>query len=567
MAPLELHGATLTGDFPTAYALVEELTGTLAPGESRSVAVQFTPVGTGGQTAILSIATNAPNSPHTLALGGAGVLPVVRLSPTSLSFGARPVGTSQGAQAVVVQNTGRAPLSIQSVTIAGANAGDFILAADGCAGTDLQPGDICTLNVGFTPTAPGPRSAVLTIIDNAPGSPHLVPLSGEGTAATVSVSPSSISFGQQLVGTTSDAEQSISLSNTGSAPLTIYSVNLTGAHAGDFALLTDIGGYTLAPGQSGTLTVRFKPTAAGARSATLTISDSAEGSPHLVALSGTGIAPSVTFGISRLGSPNSVAFGNQTVGITSSTQTVTITNSGTAPLTISRIELAGTHAADFAVTGSGGDTLAPNASRTLTLRFTPSATGSRSASLKITDNAPGSPHTIALTGAGIVATGGGGAGGTPCERRLLRRRRGRGADPHEARGDHDGPEHRSETAGQVSERRPRRSDRRPEHADLRQRPAGPVHQQKPLDRETGRSREDTRLLWPLLQPVYPPADHRAGSGECPPGSRAARAAIGGGSGSGCRVQDAEVGNTILPRLAIRPDGSPSTVGLPAGKAA
>src|SRR5439155_11804606 len=138
---------------------------------------------------------------------------------------------------------------------------------------------------------------------------------------------------------------------------------------------------------SGTVTVRFKPTAPGSRSALLTLSDNG-GGPHTVALAGTGTAPSVTFGISQLDRPTRVSFGSQPVGSSSVAQTLTVTNGGTAPLTISSVKITGANAADFALgADGGGPVLPPGASRSFTLRFKPVGKGSRTASLTMSDNA------------------------------------------------------------------------------------------------------------------------------------------------------------------------------------
>src|SRR5437868_4869362 len=104
--------------------------------------------------------------------------------------------------------------------------------------------------------------------------------------------------------------------------------------------------------------------------------------------------------------PTSLSFGNQQVNTTSTAQTVTLTNSGNADLTISSIGLTGTNAGDFAQTNtcpSSSSTLAAGANCTISVTFTPTATGTRSASVSITDNASGSPHTVALSGSGTSA--------------------------------------------------------------------------------------------------------------------------------------------------------------------
>ena len=108
-------------------------------------------------------------------------------------------------------------------------------------------------------------------------------------------------------------------------------------------------------------------------------------------------APAVTL------SATSLNFGTQTVG-TKANQTLKITNSGTAPLTVSSVQLSGTNAADFSIVTNGCTaSVAPAASCQLSLTFDPSAVGSRTATLSITDNATGSPQTVSLTGTGSSA--------------------------------------------------------------------------------------------------------------------------------------------------------------------
>src|SRR5262249_2862453 len=102
-------------------------------------------------------------------------------------------------------------------------------------------------------------------------------------------------------------------------------------------------------------------------------------------------------------SPTSLGFGNQNVGTTSAAQTISLTNTGTAALTISSIAISGTNAGDFAQTNNCSATLNVNTSCTISVTFTPSATGTRTASVIVTDNAAGSPQSVALGGAGVTA--------------------------------------------------------------------------------------------------------------------------------------------------------------------
>src|SRR5207245_842106 len=130
-------------------------------------------------------------------------------------------------------------------------------------------------------------------------------------------------------------------------------------------------GATLAAGANCVLNLTFTPTAASARTATLTITDDAAGSPQSVSLTGTGVTPpTATL------SATSSAFGEQRVGTSSAAQTVTLTNSGGAPLNLTSITVTGAQAADFAFAAgntcpTGAGSVAPGASCTISVSFTP----------------------------------------------------------------------------------------------------------------------------------------------------------------------------------------------------
>src|SRR5262249_757049 len=127
----------------------------------------------------------------------------------------------------------------------------------------------CTINVTFTPTAVGSRSASVTLTDNAGNSPQSIPLSGIGQATAaplVSLNPNSLTFGYQSLGTTSTA-RSVTLTNIGTAPLSISSIASTGADPSDFIPTSTCpsGSNTLAVNASCTVSVSFLPTLSGAR--------------------------------------------------------------------------------------------------------------------------------------------------------------------------------------------------------------------------------------------------------------------------------------------------------------
>src|SRR6266702_230632 len=272
----------------------------------------------------------------------------------------------------------------------------------------LNGTSIGSVDADLSTSAPYAR---LMLYDSAPGTIDLddVAVSNvyNGTIAPSAgayLNQTSVSFGNQIIGITS-ATKTVTLTNNNSLALSINSIALTGTNAADFAQSNTCpsGSNTLAAGSSCTISLTFTPGASGARSANLTFTDNAAGSPQAVALSGTGViaAPAVSL------NPTSVSFGNQKVGIDSTAQTVTLTNSGTTPLSISSIALTGTNAADFAQTNTcpaSTNTLAAGSSCTISLTFTPGASGTRSANLTLTDNAADSPQVVALTGTGITAT-------------------------------------------------------------------------------------------------------------------------------------------------------------------
>jgi sugar lactone lactonase YvrE len=210
--------------------------------------------------------------------------PFVALSASTLAFSSQPVGGTSAPQTITLTNTGYAQLNLAGINITGDNSGDFAYTST-CGGT-LAAAQNCTISVAFTPTAGGTRTGMLTVTDNASDSPQTVSLSGTGTGPGINLSPSSVSFGNQLVGTTSPV-QTVTLTNSGTATLNISAVTISGTNSGDFSR-TNHCGATVAAGLSCMIDVTFTPTATGSRTATLSVSSDAYGSPHTVVLSGTG---------------------------------------------------------------------------------------------------------------------------------------------------------------------------------------------------------------------------------------------------------------------------------------
>lgn len=211
----------------------------------------------------------------TITLGTPGVT----LLPASLAFGNQNVNSTSPALQTNLTNNGTLALAISSI----AASGDF--AQSNNCGVSLAAGASCAISVTFTPTASGARSGAVIIYDNAAGSPHSVGLSGTGLTPVpgLSLSVSSLNFGAQNDFTTS-LPQTITATSTGTAPVIINSIGVSG----DYAQSNNCPG-TLAAGSTCTINVTFKPTTPGTRNGAVTVNDSATGSPHSVSLTGTGV--------------------------------------------------------------------------------------------------------------------------------------------------------------------------------------------------------------------------------------------------------------------------------------
>jgi trimeric autotransporter adhesin len=309
------------------------------------------------------------------------------LSPASSSFGNWVVQTTSTAKIVTVSNTQTVPLAISSISV----SGDFAQTSK-CpiAPKTLTAGARCNISITFTPTALGARTGTLSVKDNSSTSPQTTQLSGSGVYPAV-LSLASLAFGTHFVNTTS-AIKVIAFENNQTAPLSIAGIST----AGDFASTSTcpLSPNTLAAKLRCTISVTFTPRALGGRTGTLTVSDNASNSPQTATLSGTGTAPATL-------SPASLAFASQGIGTKSARKTVTLRNNQPDPLTISGISTSG----DFAQTSTcplSPGTLGAAASCSISVAFTPTAPGTRTGTLTVTDSASTSPQTVSLSGTGAL---------------------------------------------------------------------------------------------------------------------------------------------------------------------
>jgi len=249
-------------------------TSTLTLSASASATVGTSTVTITGMSGTLSHTTTIQ-----LTVTGGGGGPVVTLTPTSLTFSSTVVGTTSVGKGVTIANTGGGTLNFSGFTI----TGDFALGTSGKpCGSTLAPGKNCKVQVTFTPTQTGTRTGTLSITDNAPGSPQTVPLSGTGSVEAT-LTPATKTFPATKVGASSAAKV-FTLSNKQSVPLTGISSSVTG----DYSVSATTCSSSLAAKSTCTISVVFTPTKTGTRTGTLTVNDSAVGSPQTSSLTGTG---------------------------------------------------------------------------------------------------------------------------------------------------------------------------------------------------------------------------------------------------------------------------------------
>jgi hypothetical protein len=202
----------------------------------------------------------------------------ISLSPTALTFGTSVVGQPSAAKTVTLTNNSTLTLDI-SITL----SGDFAqTASTSPCGSALAAGKSCKIEVAFTPTQVGSRTGTLSIYDNASNSPQTVSLSGTGKAQ-VTLTPATATFAGTKVGKTSAAKM-FTLRNNLNTVLHNVSISTTG----DFAVSTTSCQTQLTSNASCTISVTFTPTQTGTRMGTLQVSDSANNSPQISNLTGTG---------------------------------------------------------------------------------------------------------------------------------------------------------------------------------------------------------------------------------------------------------------------------------------
>ncbi len=324
------------------------------------------------------------------------------VSPSLVSYPKQMGGFPSAASVVTLRNTSTAAISIGTPSIIGPNAGDFS-ETDTCKGTSLASGKTCTFSIIFNPQDLGNRTAQIIIPEGSVGATVGIGLYGVGQIR-VAIEPDPHTFPTTFLGTTS-APFHANFKNYSNLTVSVAQLLLTGLDIQDYSFNDTVANgcngdpnnqhaFTIGPQGICYIDVFFKPTATGSRTAALTTFGHFSPGNGQQAILMTGFSTGVSV------KPTALTFAAQTVGTTSPAQNVTVKNYYSTPLAVS-VTIQNGNVRDFPITSNGCGTSVPaGGTCTISIAFSPLATGARSSTLHIGDNDPTGPQIVTLTGTG-----------------------------------------------------------------------------------------------------------------------------------------------------------------------
>jgi hypothetical protein len=338
-APLIISDITKEGDDAEDFIIYSELDSigsetTIAPNESKNFYVKFNPSTDGAKSSIWNISHNADNSPSSLYLQGKGVSPKIVIEESLINFG-NVMLDSSSIKTVTIKNIGDGMFIIASFNI---SLNTFTLPNNETT-LRIAPGESYDLLIQFIPTAIRDYSGNITLIHNA-GSPSNILLEGKGVQPSITTDKSNIDFGEVKV--SSLKAETFIIKNNGTGNLIISSLSFTGVDSNLFRFENNYYvPITLAPNHGVGLVVRFAPTSAGAKQASINLNHNVNQTSVVVSLAGNGIAERIAF------NPYDVLnFGGVPVSKTEQAS-VTISNTGATKISIMGLEITGTDASMF----------------------------------------------------------------------------------------------------------------------------------------------------------------------------------------------------------------------------
>jgi hypothetical protein len=385
---LTVTGITITGDFIEADACQNAL---VAAGGRCAIQVEFSPAAAGARVGQITISANVYGGQLEVDLSGTAIpAGLFTVTPGNLDFGYVAVGTASAPLPVDVSNAGTTAIRINDIGI----SAPFVLVSNSCGVTSVAAQSDCQMQIGFLPTQNGPATGTLTLNDGF--GIQTVALRGSGgSAATDALSPTSLTFPDTIAGQVS-AAQTVQLTNSGDAPLASIAASVSAG----FRIAGNNCTAQLAGHASCAISVAFAPAQTGSQSGTLTVADSLR--TQTVSLSGSGMAAPVLNV-----SPPSLTFAQQQPGVASAPQTVTVKNTGGAPMANVGLQISGAGASSFQLSSTTcGTTLDAGSSCTAQITFSPAAAGGITATLSVSSSTLGvNPASVTLSGTAELSTG------------------------------------------------------------------------------------------------------------------------------------------------------------------
>jgi hypothetical protein len=356
--------------------------GYLGDGGSGLLAELYYPVG----IALDSSGNVLVGDEYNFRVRGVSAFSALNTSASSLAFGLTSVGSTSSPQQFTVSAYG-------AVTIQNIATSTNFSEADNCPAS-MANGTVCTMYVYFVPTAAGTLNGSVTINDNGFfNQVNTVNLSGVGSSISLTGAP--LSFGNQLVKTTSTAK-SVTVKNNGTTSITMGTITLT--ETADFAISANTcpaSGSALTAGSSCTISVTFGPKSTGAKRGSVVVNDNDPSSPQLIGLTGTGTS-NVSF------SPTSITFAVTPVGVASAASKITVTNNTGVSITLGNpaVTMTGPFSSATSTTCTNSLVVASSGTCVINVTFKPTAVGFALGSVSLADSDVTSPQSAQLQGYG-----------------------------------------------------------------------------------------------------------------------------------------------------------------------
>jgi hypothetical protein len=372
---------------------------TVVAGATHLINVRFAPASGGPKASTLGLMSDDADEPALdVALSGIGLMPPdIDLATTQQEFAQVVVGTN-AVRTIVIRNLGDVDLEVTGANLVGANADEFAI-VQGAAPFAVGAGAMHRIDVRFGPAAGGSRTATLRLLSNDADEPTVdVSLSGLGLMPPdIELGATTHDYGQVVVGAT--ASHTVVIRNLGDVALQVSLTALVGGDVGEFTITGASAPFSVAPGGTETVNIRFAPASGGVKTTMLRLlSDDADETSVEVTLTGMGLMPA-DIEIDA----TTYDYGQVVVGTTAS-RTVLVRNLGDVALHVSAMTLVTGETGEFAIVeGAAPFVVAPGASHAVDVRFVPASAGQKISILRlVSDDQDENTADVVVTGRGLM---------------------------------------------------------------------------------------------------------------------------------------------------------------------